>query len=185
MRLATLCLVVALVVALPAFAATFSLDGVRFEAPAALVQFNGGPRPAGTPFLRLRNGAESDAFSETIEVMSGAEDARITREGFAEFALTPVRRFCGEHQVLRNDRRSIEGADIVGVGYVCIRHSRQPQFSRQVVRAVAVFHEGRTTMFMYVRRWRGAQADDQLTPEQWMAPTDALVASITPCSGPC
>ncbi|MGH6949666.1 MAG: hypothetical protein ACREH4_02245, partial [Vitreimonas sp.] len=185
MRLpATFCLLVVLCSALPAFAATFSLDGIRFEAPAALEQIDGGPRPAGTPFLRLRSGAETDAFSETIEVMSGPEDARLTREGFAEFALTPVQRFCGEHQVLRNDRHSVGGADVVGVGYVCLRHSRQPQFSRQAVRAVAVFHEGRVTMFMYVRRWRGSHADDQLTPEQWMAPTDALIASIAPCSGP-
>src|SRR5688572_8605333 len=121
MRLPTIfCLVVALCIALPAFAATFSLDGVRFEAPAALEQFDGGPRPAGTPFLRLRNGAETAPFSETIEVMSGPEDARLTRENFAEFALTPAQRFCGEHQVLRNDLRSVEGADVVGVGYVCL-----------------------------------------------------------------
>ena len=185
MRLMTLLCAAALCVATPALAGAFSLDGVRFEAPAALEQYNGGPRPAGTPFLRLRNGVEADAFSEAVEVMSGPEDARLASDGFAAFALRPAEMYCGEHQVLRNDRRTLEGADVIDVGYVCLSHSRQPQFSRQVVRAVAVYHDGRMTMFMYVRRWRGAHADDALTPEQWIEPTDALVTSIAPCNGGC
>jgi hypothetical protein len=174
--------------AAPAFAAPFALDGVRFEAPATLEQYDGGPRPPDTPFLRLRNGVEEDAFSEQVEVMSGPEAAlegRLTRENYAEFALTPAQRFCGDHQVLRNERRTVGGAEVIDVGYLCLRHSRQPQFSRQVVRTAAVFHDGKVTMFMYVRRWRGDHGDDQLTPEQWMAPTDAVIASIGPCDGAC
>jgi hypothetical protein len=189
MRFAIIPLWVAVVcLAVPAFAGTFAVDGVRFEAPAALEQYDGGPRPPDTPFLRLRNGVEEDPFSEQIEVMSGPEAAlegRLTRENYTEFALTPAQRFCGDHQVLRNERRMVGGADVVDVGYLCLRHSRQPQFSRQVVRTAAVFHDGKVTMFMYARRWRGEHADDQLTPEQWMAATDAVIASISPCDDAC
>lgn len=158
-------------------------EGLRFDVPAQMVRTDEGPRPDG-PFLRLRNGERADPFAEFLEAISGPEsglEGRMSRENYAEIALMPAQRFCGDHQVLRNASRSVDGAEIIDVGYVCLRHSRQPQFSRQVVRTVGVFYEGKFTGFMFVRMWRNtSHPDDQLTAEQWMQPTDAFAESIAP-----
>jgi len=167
-----------------ASAETYRFEGLRFDAPDRLVEFNGRPRPDG-PFLRLKNGERTDAFAEFIEVISGPEsdlEGRMTRESFGETALMPASRFCGRHEVLRNSTRTAGDAYIVDVGYVCYEHSRQPQYSRQVVRAIGVFHDGKFTGFMFVRMWANrAHADDQLSAEEWMQPTDGLAASIAEC----
>jgi hypothetical protein len=172
----------ALLFAMPAHAETRTFQGLRFETPDRLVEFRGGPRPGG-PFLRLRNGERTDPHSEFIEVMSGPEAAfegRISRENYADIVLMPATMYCGRHEVLRNTTRNEGGAQIIDVGYVCYDHSRSPQYSRQVVRSTGVFHNDRFTGFMFVRMWlkEPPHADDQLTPEEWMAPTDALAASI-------
>lgn len=163
-------------------------EGVRFEAPERFVQFDGPPRPPG-PFLRLKNGERDDPHAEFIEAMSAplAEvGGRITPESFSDYALTPADRYCGSHEVLRNETRAAGEAVIVDVGYVCLRHSRQRQYSRQVVRTVAVFADGKFTSFLFVRMWRAApHPDDALTAEQWMAPTDAVALSVAPCGEAC
>lgn len=165
----------------PAFAQTRTFEGLRFETPERLVEVTGGPRPD-RPFLRLRNGERTDPFSEFLEVMAGpaAELApMMTQDNYAEVALTPATRFCGRHDVLRNSARDVGSARVIDVGYVCYNHSRSPQYSRQVVRAVGVFHNGTFTGFMFVRMWLDRpHADDALTPEEWMSASDAMVASI-------
>jgi hypothetical protein len=180
MRLLAICGALFMLAA-PAFAEVRTFEGLRFETPERLVEFSGGPRPDG-PFLRLRNGERTDAHSEFIEVMSGPESAlegRMSRENFGELALMPATMYCGRHEVLRNSTRDVGEARIIDIGYVCYDHSRSPQYSRQVVRAVGVFHNGKFTGFMFVRMWLNRpHADDQLTPEEWMSPTDALAASI-------
>lgn len=163
-------------------AETHTFQGLRFETPDRFTVVRGGPRPGG-PFLRLRNGERTEPHSEFIEVMSGPEAAfegRISRENYADLVLMPASMYCGRHEVLRNTTRNEGGAQIIDVGYVCYDHSRSPEFSRQVVRSIGVFHNDKFAGFMFGRMWlkEPAHADDQLTPEEWMAPTDALAASI-------
>ncbi|MGE0046130.1 MAG: hypothetical protein AB7J28_13195 [Hyphomonadaceae bacterium] len=169
--------------AAPAWAETYTIARVQFEAPERFTRDDGPPRP-NAPFLRLRNGARTDPMSEFIEAMSGPEAAMsslFTRETYAAVALGPANVFCMRSQVLRNTTRQVGEAFIVDVGYVCYDHSRQPQFSRQVVRTQAVFLGGAVTTFMFVRVWLDQpHPDDALTPEQWMAQTDSIAASIAP-----
>jgi hypothetical protein len=169
-------------------AETVQFEGLQFETPNDMPRFDGGPRPD-APFLRFRRGAATDPQFDVIEVMSTPASAlagRLSPENFAEFSLRPASMFCGEHQVLRNETRTIEGAIIVDVGYLCLHHSRSPELSRQIVRNIAVFHDDQMTMLQFVRRWRNApHPDDQLTPEAWISPTDAFAASITRCGEDC
>lgn len=182
-RIGALVLIVVAAVS-PARAETVAFQGLRFETPENMPRFDGGPRPD-NPFLRFRRGTDRDGQFDVIEVMSVPADPRLRPDNFGDFSLQPASMYCGEHQVLRQERRSIAGAEIVDVGYLCLRHSRTPQYSRQVVRNIAVFHAGQMTILQFVRRWQGANADDGLTAEDWIAPTDALAASITLCEGEC
>lgn len=167
-----------------ASAETITFEGLRFEVPENMPRFDGGPRPD-RPFLRFRRGTDRDTQFDVVEVLSGPADPSLTAETFGEFSLRPAALFCREHEVLREETRSIEGAVIADAGYLCLRHSRSPRFTRQIVRNIAVFHDGQMTMFQFVRRWQGSNADDALTPEDWIAPTDPLVRSIERCGAQC
>lgn len=183
-RLLTYAVVALAVTASQARAEIVAFEGLRFEIPDDMPRFDGGPRPD-RPFLRFRRGADRDPQFDVVEVMSGPADPRITAETFGEFSLRPASMFCGAHEVLRDERRSIEGGVIVDVGYLCLRHSRSPEYSRQIVRNIAVFHDGQMTMLQFVRRWRGSNSDDALTSEDWIAPTDPLATSIVRCGQDC
>jgi hypothetical protein len=167
-----------------AFAETVTFEGLRFATPDNMPRFDGGPRPD-SPFLRFRRGDDGDSQFDVIEAMSGPADPRLTPDTFGEFSLRPASMFCGEHQILRQETRSIDGAIIVDIGYLCLRHSRSPDYTRQIVRNIAVFHDGRMTLLQFVRRWRGSNPDDGLTPENWISPTDALAGSIVRCGTQC
>lgn len=181
----------ALAAAAPAGAAqaeSVRFDGLQFETPAEMTRHDGPPRPNG-PFLRYRRGTDADAQYDVIEAMStplADVRGRFTPKTFAGYALAPATMYCGAHEILRNETRAIGDATIVDVGYLCLDHARAPELSRQIVRNIAVFQRERLTMVQFVRRWRaGPHPDDALTSADWIAPTDALAASIARCAEAC